>query len=193
MGHQATGYIVPAADWNQMIDNIAYLKTAVSANIFLSAGGWPSATSPAGTGTVEMATNKQNFKYISFADGSNSYAEWGLVIPADYGGGPLTFNVYWMHPATTVNFGVRWALQAYAYGDSGAGDIAWGSAAGVSDTGGTTDDIFISGTSANLALGGSPAAGQFAQFRAYRAPAHADDTMAVAAYLLGILLTYTRA
>lgn len=194
MGHQSTGYIVPASDWNQMIDNIAYLKTAVNANIWLSgSGGWAAATAGAAAGNqVEMATNKQTLKYISFVDAADSFAEWGLIMPADYNGGTITAAFYWMHPATTVNFGVGWGLKGRAYGDNEALDQAWGTEVVTTDTGGTTSNIYISAVSGNITLAGTPVANEFVQFRTRRAWENAGDTMAVAAYLLGILLTYTR-
>lgn len=194
MGHQSTGYIVPASDYNQILDNIAYLKGAVSANIWLSgAGGWASVTNGAAAGNqIEMGTNKQTIKYISFVDGSNTYAEWGLVMPADYNGGTITAIFYWLHPATTTNFGVGWGLQGRAYANDDALDQAWGTEVVTVDTGGTTSDLYISPSSSAITLAGSPVAGQLAQFRAHRKYDDAGDTMAVAAYLLGVLLTYTR-
>ena len=194
MGHQSTGYIVPASDWNQIIDNIAYLHDQVSANIWLSgAGGWASITSGAGAGgLMELSTNKQNLKYISFADGAYSYAEWGFAMPDDWNGGTITAMFYWLHPATTVNFGVVFGLQGRAYGDNEALDQAWGTEVVAADTGGTTSNLYITPATGAITLAGTPAAGEHVQFRCRRVYDHASDNMAVAAYLLGIKLVYTR-
>jgi len=191
----ATDDLWSAADHNTYIrDNMAYLKTQVSANLWLSgAGGWASETLPAGTGgQVEMSTNKQNVKYISFADGAFSYAEWGVGMPADWDGGTVTAKFYWTHPATETNFGVAWGLQGISYGNDEALDAAYGTEVVTADTGGTTSDVYVSAASGAITLSGTPAGGEYVQFRCRRKYDDAGDTMSVAAYLIGILLTYTR-
>lgn len=195
MSHQSTGYIVSASDYNQIIDNIAYLKSSISANIWLgAAGGWGSITGGAATGgQIEMATNLQNVRYISFPDGAYYQAEWAGVMPDDYNGGTLTARFYWIHPSTTTNFGVRWGIQGNSYADDEAIDIGWYTQIQVSDIGGTTYKLYRTDETTAITLAGTPAAGEFVQWRVKRWYAHADDTMAVAAYLLGVKLTYTRA
>lgn len=190
---RTTGTLITASIWNtDVVDNLSYLKTSINANILLSSGMWASTTLPAGQGTVEMSTNKQNFKYISFADGAYSYCEVGFPLPADYNGSTMTAVFYWMHPATTVNFGVCFGIQGRAYANDDSGDQAWGTEVTAVDTGGTTSDIYISPATSAMTLAGSPAALQWAQLRVRRVYDNGSDNMAVAAYLLGALLTYTR-
>ena len=191
----ATNDLWTAANHNTYLrDNLNYLDIKVAANIWLSgAGGWASQTLGAGAGgQLEMGTNKQNIKYISFADAAFSYAEWGFAMPDDWDGGTFTAKFHWMHPATTTNFGVAWGLQGRAYANDDALDQAWGTEVVTVDTGGTTSDIYVSPASGAITLAGSPAAGQYVQFRCRRKYDDGSDNMAVAAYLIGIQLTYTR-
>lgn len=192
----ATGDLWTAANQNTYLrDNLTYLKSMVSANVWLSgAGGWASTTLGAGAGgQIEMGTNKQNIKYISFVDAAFSYAEWGFAMPDDWDGGTFTAKFHWMHPATDTNFGVAWGLQGRAYANDDALDQAWGTEVVTVDTGGTTSDIYVSPASGAITLAGTPAAGQYVQFRCRRKYDDGSDNMAVAAYLIGVQLTYTRA
>lgn len=191
---RTTGTLITASIWNtDVVDNLSYLKSQVSANAWLSAAGmWGSLTSGATPTTLEMSTNKQSIKAMSFADGADYYAEAGAPLPKDWNGGTITAEFYWMHPATATNFGVVWGLKARAYANDDAGDQAFGTEVTVADTGGTTSDIYISAATSAITIGGSPAAGQYVQFKIHRDYSNGSDNMAVAAYLLGALLTYTR-
>ena len=63
----------------------------------------------------------------------------------------------------------------------------------VTDSGGTTNDIYISDATAAVTLAGSPAASQLIQIRVYRDADAAGDTLDVDAYLVGVMITFTRA
>jgi hypothetical protein len=168
--------------------------TPVYGRLFLSAaGGWPSTTSGcAANAKTEMATNKENFYTLDFDASAIEYAEWTVAMPPDWNGGTITGQFYWMHPATTTNFGVVWDLYAVAFGNDDTGDASFGSGGGVVDTGGTTNDIYISDASAAVTVAGTPAANDLVQFRVDRNATHGSDTMAVDAKLLGVMVTYTR-
>ena len=106
--------------------------------------------------------------------------------------GTVTAVFYWMHPATSTNFGVVFNLAGYAFGDDDAGDAAFGTAQQIADTGGTTNDIYISGATPAVTLGGTPAASELVVFRVGRVATDGSDTLAVDAKLLGVMVTYTR-
>jgi type II secretory pathway pseudopilin PulG len=141
---------------------------------------------------VEMATNKQSVYYLAFDAVTTEYSQVSFVMPSDYDAGTITATFYWTHPATTTNFGVTWQCQGYSYGNDDALDAVWGTAQSVSDTGGTTSDVYISSATSAITLGGTPAASEYVIIRINRLPTDGSDTMAVDAYLLGVTLTYTR-
>ena len=192
MGHEPTLY----SDWNTYIrDNTNFLKTAVSAQIFLSAAGMnPQATNGcAALATTSMATNKQDIRTLDFNEAAIEYAQSALfAMPSDYNGGTFTYKILWKHADTTTDFGVVWAVDAICYADAGALDAAWGTAVNVTDTGGTTNAIYITPASGAVTPSGAPAAGSPIIVRVQRVATDAADTLAVDARLIGIQITYTR-
>jgi hypothetical protein len=88
---------------------------------------------------------------------------------------------------------MRWGLAARAFADGDALDQAFGTAQEVTDANQALDDVNISTATPAITIGGTPAAHNFVQFRAYRNPADANDTLAATAELLSIKITYTRA
>ena len=59
------------------------------------------------------------------------------------------------------------------------------------DTGGTTDDLYISPESSAHTVQGTPGAEEFVVFEIFRDVSDAGDTMAVDARLHGVKLHYT--
>ena len=111
-------------------------------------------------------------------------------MPKSWDEGTLTAQFYWSHAATTTNFGVRWGLQGVAMSDDDAIAVAYGTAQEVTDTGGTTNDIYVSPATSALTVAGTPVAGDMVAFRTYRLPTDAADTMAIDARLMGIAIFY---
>jgi hypothetical protein len=97
----------------------------------------------------------------------------------------------WSHPSTATNFGVVWGLDAVAISDDDTLDAAFGTAQTSADTGGTTNDLYQGPESSAVTIAGSPAEGDYVQFRIHRDPANGSDTLAVDARLHGVLLLYT--
>jgi hypothetical protein len=195
MTTRSAGYVVPASEWNQLIANDNYLKDAVSAQIFLSAAGLSpqAANGCASIATTSMATNKEDLKTLDFDKDTVEYAQTVFFfMPSDYNGMTFTAKFVWMHPATTTNFGVTWQIEAAAFVDDLVGDSAWGTAVHVDDTGGTTNDIYISAATGAVTPSGTPAAGCGMMVRISRLATDGADTLAVDAKLIGVQLTYTR-
>jgi len=112
-------------------------------------------------------------------------------MPLDYDGGTITAKFYWTHPATTVNFKVSWGLQGVATGDGDTLDVAQGTAVYANDEGGTTSDNYTSPATSAITIAGTPAAGKLINFRVLRkADDGTNDTLAVDAYLIGVLIEY---
>lgn len=137
------------------------------------------------------ASDQPDMPYLAFSDGSTSYAEFGLDMPESWNEGTLTFAPVWSHGSTATNFGVTFKLQAVAISNDDTMAATFGTAQASSDTGGTTDDLYIGPESSAITVGGSPAAGDRVQFRLSRVPSDGSDNLAVAARLHGIRLYMT--
>jgi hypothetical protein len=61
----------------------------------------------------------------------------------------------------------------------------------VTDTGGTTSDLYISDATPAITITGATAS-ELVQFRVNRDPDDAADNLAVDAKLLGVMVTFTR-
>jgi hypothetical protein len=168
--------------------------TAVPGQIILTgAGGYPSITS--GCQPPQLAqttTNSVNFYYLGFPDTTQLFANWAMPMPSDYNGGTITAVFYWVAGSASTN-SVEWGLAARAFADSDALDQAFGTAQEVTDANQANDDVNISAATPAITIGGTPAAGNYVHFRAYRNPADANDNLAATAELLSIRITYTRA
>jgi len=172
----------------------ATLMAMISPQIFLSvAGATPKTTAGcAAAAQTEMATNKQNLKTLDFDKDTEEHADFTFALPSDYNGGTMTAKFFWMHAATTTNFGVVWGIEGRCYADDAALDAAVGTAQTVTDTGGTTSDVYISPATSAITWAGTPLAGQLINLTVFRKAADGSDTLAIDAKLIGIQLTYTR-
>lgn len=160
--------------------------------IWLPAGAMTSrTTSGAASGSVETTTNKVMLKSLDFDTATSEYAQFAIQMPKSWNEGTITARFVWSHAATTTNFGVAWALQGVALSDTDAGDAAFGTAILVTDTGGTTNSIYVSADTAAVTIAGTPAVQDWVVFQVYRAVADAGDTMAIDARLHGVQLFYT--
>lgn len=192
-----TSEVVSASLMNTHIrDNLNYLKNQVAAHFMLSAASLvPSATSGcAAPIRYEAASNDVNVMLAGFSDGATSFGGWTLVaLPDDYNGGTVTAKFIWTHPTASGN-SVVWSVQARAFGDGDAIDQAWGTDQAVTDAGNVSAGytVRITGATGAITIGGTPAAGKLCAFRALRYGANASDTLASVAYLIGIVINYTR-
>ena len=157
----------------------------------VAAAMYPRATNGPGVSQFETSSNKNNYRTLDFDTTTQEFAQFVIPMPESWNEGTVTFAPIWSHPATTTDFGVVWALQAVAISNDDAGDVAFGTEQTSTDTGGTTDDIYIGPASSAITIAGSPAAGDFVLFQVKRNPSGGSDTMAVDARLHGIRLYYT--
>ena len=161
--------------------------------IFVPAGAMiPSATNGcAPLATVEISAGQPDVSTADFDPATEQYAQFSVAMPKSWNNGTLTAQFIWSHAATTTNFGVVWGAQALAVSDGDALGASFGTAQTVTDTGGTTDTLYISAATPAITVGGSPATGDQVFFRVYRKAADASDTLAINARLHGIRLLYT--
>lgn len=152
----------------------------------------PSATGGcAALATIATTANQPDITTLNFDPTTEEYAQFSIPMPKKYNNGTLTFQPIWSHPATATNFGVVWSLQAVATSDDDAVAAAYGTAVTSTDTGGTTNDLYIGPESSAMTVAGTPATGDVLHFRIFRTPGNGSDTMAVDARLHGIRLFYT--
>lgn len=187
---------VPAAvdgGLDELAGRVTDLEDAQPAYKQLWVGGWKP-TLTAGCyylKQIEMGTNKNVYDYWAFDKDAIMYAYANVAMPDDYTGGTILAKFYWTHPATTTNFKVSWGLQAVSFSDDDALDAAFGTAQYANDTGGTTSDLYISPQTSEITIGGTPVAGDLVNFRVLRkADDGTNDTLAVDAYLLGVMIWY---
>lgn len=152
----------------------------------------PRATSGCATlATVAGASNQPDRSTLDFDPSTQEFAEFAVAMPKSWNEGTVSFEALWSHPSTTTNFGVVWQLQGVAISNDDAFAATFGTAVSASDTGGTTDDLYVTAESGAVTIGGTPAALDLVQFRVCRLPSDASDTMAVDARLHGIRLFIT--
>jgi hypothetical protein len=148
-------------------------------------------TSGAVSGTVETTTNKVMIRTLDFDAAAAEYAQFHVQMPKGWNEGTVSAVFVWSHAATGTNFGVVWGIQAVALSDDDALDAAFGTAQTVTDTGGTTNDLYRSTESAAVTIGGTPAENDVVVFQVYRDAASGSDTLAIDARLHGVALFYT--
>lgn len=148
-------------------------------------------TTGAAVGSTELATNDVMLKSFDFDASADEHVQFAIQMPKSWDEGTLIWQALWSHPSTTTNFGVVFFMQAVAFADDDALDTAFGTAVSVTDTGGTTDDLYISPESAALTVAGTPGAEEYVVFQIYRDVSDAADTLAVDARLLGVKIHYT--
>jgi hypothetical protein len=144
-------------------------------------------------GNIETTTNKVNLRGFSFDPATIEYVQWPIVLPRRWNlSDSFGIRFVWYHPSTTTNFDVRWAARAIALSNDDAPDQALGTAQGVTDTGGTTNDVYITDQiSGSSMISGTPAAGDLVVFEFYRDATNGADTLAVDAVLLGVIISIT--
>jgi len=148
-------------------------------------------TNGAASGTAEMSTNKNMFRTLDFDTTTQEFAQFAIRMPKSWDEGTITAAFTWSHASTTTNFGVVWALEGVACSDDDAGDVAFGTAQQVADTGGTTNDVYVTSATSAITIAGSPAAEDYVMFQVKRVPSDGSDTMAIDARLHGVTLYIT--
>lgn len=166
----------------------AQVKLAGKETVFFPAQSLTSRTTNGcdTTATAELATNKVMIKACGFDTTTQEFAQVGFRAPKSWNESTITFDVQWSHAATATNFGVAFALECVAFSDNEAQDAAFGTAVQVTDTGGTTDRMYMTAESSAVTIAGTPAEGDWIVCQLKRVPADAGDTLAVDARVQGL-------
>lgn len=193
MTDKSTGETVTEADFDALQDNLEYLKGIVvdAVEVFIPIQNvYPSTTGGcAAPAQVEYGTNDVDMVVLDFDQTTDEYAQFQYWMPNTWDAGTVTAQFIWTAAAGSGD--VIWGLQGRSYADDDAIDQAWGTPQTITDTLLAVGDIHVSAATPAITLAGTPAAGQFVQFRVYR-DADADDLTADAR-LKGIKFTYVNA
>lgn len=139
---------------------------------------------------AEISSTQPNIAFLAFDASTDESAQFAIAFPKSWDEGTVTAQFMWAHPSTTTNFAVVWALQGVAISDDDAIGASYGTAISVTDTGGTTDDLYVSAETSAITIAGTPAAGDLCYFRVFRDADNGSDTLAVDARLIGIKLLF---
>lgn len=161
--------------------------------IFIPAGAMrpSSAGGCAALTTIATTSNRPDVSSLNFDASTQEYAQFCVAMPKSWNEGTVTAQFYWSHASTTTNFGVVWDIQAVAVSNDDTIDVAFGTAQQIADTGGTTDDLYVSSETPAITVGGTPAEGDLTAFRISRVTGDGSDTMAIDARLMGIAIYFT--
>jgi hypothetical protein len=140
---------------------------------------------------VASGSDQPDIWSLDFDPTTQEFAQFALTMPKSWDEGTVTFAAVWSHAATATNFGVVWQLQGYAASNDDAIATNYGTAQFSTDTGGTTNDLYVGPESSAITIAGTPAAEDTVFFRVARVPAHGSDTMAIDARLMGLVLYIT--
>lgn len=149
--------------------------------------------SSGGAADVTLSGTYQTYQVKAFDASSAEKVFFDMLMPESWDESTITAIIQWQHPATTTNFGVTWGVSAVAIGDDDAGDVDFGAEITVSDTGGTTNDVYLTSETAAITVAGSPQPGDLVRIMIRRIPTHGSDTMAVDAYLNQVKIFITTA
>ena len=152
----------------------------------------PALVDGAAPNSFETATSNVTIRTLDFDATTQEFAQFTIQMPKAWDEGTLTAQTAWSHTTTATNFGVAWAIQAYAFADGDTLDPAgWGTEVVFTDTGGTANTLYITANSTPFTVGGTPGPEEVVVFRIKRVPANASDTLAVDARLHGVKIQYT--
>lgn len=166
-----------------------WVQAATCNNATPSAPLWSFPTSNPGVPACQTGTNTQ-YGTMDFADGASSLsARYHLKLPSDWTS-TIDAKFVWLTSATSGN--VVWQLATICVADAETGDPAFNTASTVTDAAkGTT--LQLNDASITSVTTTGCAAGELMFVKVFRDPAHASDTLAATARLVGLELTYRRA
>lgn len=141
--------------------------------------------------TIASASNQPDIQTIDFDATTQEYAQFSIPMPKSWDEGTVTFKPIWSHASTTTNFGVVWELQAVAVSNDDAIAVSYGTAQSSTDTGGTTNDLYVGPESSAVTIAGTPAVEDVVFFRLTRNTGSGSDTITIDARLHGVILYFT--
>ena len=152
----------------------------------------PSASGGSGVLTnIATSANMPDVQTLNFHQSTQQHAQFAIPLPKRWNRGTITARFRWSHATAATNYGCVWGIQAVAVSDNEAINQAYGTAAEVTDTGGTANRLYVSPETSAMTVAGTPADGDTVFFRVYRKAADAADTLAIVSRLHGVDLFIT--
>lgn len=164
------------------------IRAARCDNATASAPDWSFPTTNPAVPACNTGTNTQKGT-LDFADSASLSAQTEILLPADLTG-TIDARLYWFTSATTNS--VVWQLATICVADAETGDPAFNTASTVTDAAKGTTLQYNTASITTLTITGC-AAGEVLYLKVLRDAAHASDTLAATARLVGLELTYRRA
>lgn len=151
---------------------------------------WPRTTSPcADLAKTEISTSLVNIQTLDFDATTQEFAQVTLALPRNWNNRTITAKVYWTAAGGTATHTVQWGIKAGAYSNDDPLTTALGTEVTIDDALIAANDLHISAESAAITVAGTPADADFLAIQISRNPA--NDTLAVDAKLLGVVITLT--
>lgn len=165
-----------------------WIPAAICNNATPSSPEWSFPTSNPGVPACQTGSNTQ-IGTMDFADSADLSAQVHLKLPSDWSS-TIDASFKWFTSATTGS--VVWQLATICVADAETSDPAFNTASTVTDTakGTTLQENDASITTVTVT---GCAAGELMFLKVRRDAAHASDTLAATARLIGLELTYRRA
>lgn len=139
---------------------------------------------------VEVGANQPEIRYLPFDPTVEESCEFVKPVPKSWDGGPITARAIWSHGAAAT-YGVAWGFKAAFLGNDDAKALNFGAEVIVTDAGGTTNDTYVTDTTAAIMPSGVPADHGLLVVRVSRKVADAGDTLNVDARLEDVDLDFT--
>ena len=170
----------------------AAIKIAGTETIFIpSTAMYGTETNGADSQTVETTATRPDLKVLDFDASTQEYAQFAIAMPKSWNLGTVTFQAFWS-PSNTDTGNCIFGLQGVGVANDDTADIAFGTAAEVTDAGGgAVEDVLVTSASSAITIAGTPADDDYTFFQVYRDAADGSDTFTGDARLLGIKLFYT--
>ena len=170
----------------------AAVKIAGKETIWIpSSAMYGSETNGADAQQVETTATRPDLKVLDFDAGTAEYAQFAIAMPKSWNLGTVTYQVFWS-PGNTNTGNCIFGLQGVSCTEGDTADVAFGTAAEVTDAGiGTVEDVQMTAESGAVTIAGSPADNDQTFFQLYRDAADGSDTFTGDARVLGIKLFYT--
>ena len=148
-------------------------------------------TNPADAASVETTATRPELKVVDFDASTAQYVQFAIAMPKSWNLGTVTYQVFWS-PSNTNTGNCIFGLQGVSCTEGDTADVAFGTAAEVTDAGiGTVEDVQMTAESGAVTIAGSPADNDQTFFQLYRDAADGSDTFSGDARVLGIKLFYT--
>ena len=170
---------------------VAAVKIAGKETMWIpSSAMYGATTNGADAQQVETTATRPDMKVLDFDASTAEYAQFSVAFPKSWAAGTVTYQVYWT-PGSTNTGNCIFGLQGVSCGDGDTIDVAYGTAAEVTDAGiGTVEDQQITSESGAVTITAA-AAGEQTYFQLYRDAADGSDTFSAAARVLGVRLFFT--